>query len=395
MKSIFEGERFVLVTLLAVCFSFLNVVEAGAQVQTVEADGYYLIGDGPDENHSVAKDRARMDAKRAVAEKAGVLVESLSSIKDYQLTADEVNIISSQVLQIKSEKFTPEVVGETIRYCCHIVALVDSSDVMAKLGQERAKLYEAVQKNKQQEKELNAVKNELAALKEKYRTANEAARQEINRKVRNNEKKFKAAEWVEKGKEYDGEMRMECYRKAIATDSEYAPAWCAMGDYYNGLLYGPYNGEYEAIIKKAMKCYRKATEIDPEYGYAWHQWGYVCANMHDYKNAIKYYTKATEVEPQNGVNWYALGGVYYYDIQDWKKTIETYGKAAEVYGKVPGQSLREAECRSTMAWAYFYLGEHRKAVESMGRAMALEPMVYRANYNKILKEVGQGNNNLN
>lgn len=85
------------------------------------------------------------------------------------------------------------------------------------------------------------------------------------------------------------------------------PAWCAMGDYYLQLLYssGHDDDEYEAIIKKAMKCYRKATEIDPEYGYAWHQWGYACANMHDYKNAIKYYTKA-----------------------------------AEVYGKVPGQSLR-------------------------------------------------------
>ncbi len=388
MKSIFEGERFVLVTLLAVCFSFLNVVEAGAQVQTVEADGYYLIGDGPDENHSVAKDRARMDAKRAVAEKAGVLVESLSSIKDYQLTADEVNIISSQVLQIKSEKFTPEVVGETIRYCCHIVALVDSSDVMAKLGQERAKLYEAVQKNKQQEKELNAVKNELAALKEKYRTANEAARQEINRKVRNNEKKFKAAEWVEKGKEYDGEMRMECYRKAIATDSEYAPAWCAMGDYYYGLLYGPYNGKYEDIVKKAIKCYRKATEIDPEYGYAWHQLGY--SYQDDYKKAVKYYTKATEVEPQNADNWYALGGVYYYHIGDWKKTIEAYSKAADCYSKASGQVIREAECWGTMAWAYYYLGDYRKALEYMEKAKTVAPWLshYETEYNKILKEVG-------
>lgn len=388
MKSIFEGERFVLVTLLAVCFSFLNVVEAGAQVQTVEADGYYLIGDGPDENHSVAKDRARMDAKRAVAEKAGVLVESLSSIKDYQLTADEVNIISSQVLQIKSEKFTPEVVGETIRYCCHIVALVDSSDVMAKLGQERAKLYEAVQKNKQQEKELNAVKNELAALKEKYRTANEAARQEINRKVRNNEKKFKAAEWVEKGKEYDGEMRMECYRKAIATDSEYAPAWCAMGDYYYGLLYGPHNGKYEDIVKKAIKCYRKATEIDPEYGYAWHQLGY--SYQDDYKKAVKYYTKATEVEPQNADNWYALGGVYYYHIHDWKKTIEAYSKAADCYSKASGQVIREAECWGTMAWAYYYLGDYRKALEYMEKAKTVAPSLshYENEYNEILKDVG-------
>lgn len=60
MKKILGGSRLVLITLLAVCFGIMNVVEAGGQVQTVEADGYYLIGDGPDENHSVAKGRARM-----------------------------------------------------------------------------------------------------------------------------------------------------------------------------------------------------------------------------------------------------------------------------------------------------------------------------------------------
>lgn len=129
--------------------------KASAEVQTVEADGYYIIGDGPDENHSVAKERARLDAKRIAAEKTGVFVESLSVVKNGQLTKDEILTITTQILRIESEKITPEVIGETIRYRCHIVAKVDSSNITEELLNNRKKLYEAVQENKRLLEELN------------------------------------------------------------------------------------------------------------------------------------------------------------------------------------------------------------------------------------------------
>ena len=50
-------------------FSFSNI--ANAELMQIEASGSYTVGDGPDENISVAKDRARMEAKRSAAEKAG------------------------------------------------------------------------------------------------------------------------------------------------------------------------------------------------------------------------------------------------------------------------------------------------------------------------------------
>ena len=123
--------------------------KASAEVQTVEADGYYIIGDGPDENHSMAKKRARLDAKRIAAEKTGVFVEGLSIVKNGKLTRDEILTITAQILKIESEKITPEVIGDTIRYRCHIVAKVDSSNITEELLSNRTKLRTAVQDNTQ------------------------------------------------------------------------------------------------------------------------------------------------------------------------------------------------------------------------------------------------------
>ena len=190
-----------------------------ATQQTIEADGYYTIGDGPDENHSVAKNRAKMDAKRAAAEKAGIFVESLSEVKNGQLTRDEINTISAQILKIESEVVTPEVIGNVIRYSCHIVAKVDSSNIMERLKQDKIKLDAAVKQNKQQQQELDAVKKELAELKERYKSANENQRVEINKEVTENENKFAAVEWHQKGYSYaeqkNYQKAIECFEKSI------------------------------------------------------------------------------------------------------------------------------------------------------------------------------------
>ena len=62
-----------------------------AEVKTIEADGMYIMGDGTLESPSVARERARDDAKRAASEKASVYVESLTEVKDGAVTEDHVS----------------------------------------------------------------------------------------------------------------------------------------------------------------------------------------------------------------------------------------------------------------------------------------------------------------
>ena len=387
------GNRLALIAIFALCFSFVDVAEAVEEVQTVEADGYYLIGDGPDENHSVAKDRARMDAKRMAAEKAGVLVESMSEIKGNELTADEARTISSQVLRIQSEKIIPEVQGETIRYRCHIVAIVSTKDITEKMLQDKEKLYKAVQKNKQQEKELAAVQAELAALKKKYQVANTAARQVINRQVKKNETRFTITKLLEKAEEHHGrgeyDQAIECYNKAINLDPNYVVSWYDFGRFYTSL---GYSGRYDAeeTSKKALKYYRKAIEVDAKYAPAWSELGQTYNFFSDHKKSLKCYQKAAELEPENGYNWYALGGVYYYDMHDYNNAVVAYRRAVEAFGKAPERTFKESESWDFLGWAYYEMGNYRDALDAFSKAKELEPnhIPYKQDYQKALKALG-------
>ena len=167
---------------------------AYAEVKIVEADGYYIMGDGPEENQAVAKERARADAKRAASEQAGIYVESIYEVKMSKLTRDEIRTISANVMDVQETEITPEVPGgTTIQYHCHIKARVDTSNIAQQLHQDRQQFEEAVRQNKELEQENARISAELATLKEKYKTATEAEKQEINREVNRNEDDFTAA----------------------------------------------------------------------------------------------------------------------------------------------------------------------------------------------------------
>ena len=99
-----------------------------AEVVTVEADGQYMLGD--DDNISTAKERARQDALRNAAEKAGVFVKSYTETHNMVLTKDDVIVVSSNLLNVQHESITNEVVGGLgFRVNCHVVATFDTDNI--------------------------------------------------------------------------------------------------------------------------------------------------------------------------------------------------------------------------------------------------------------------------
>ena len=101
-----------IISFLLLMYSLCFEVPVFAEVQTVEADGYYIMGDGLDENQAVAKERARANAKRVASEQAGLFIESISEVKGGKLSKDEIRTIASTVLQIKSDSVNLEVENE-------------------------------------------------------------------------------------------------------------------------------------------------------------------------------------------------------------------------------------------------------------------------------------------
>ena len=96
---------------------------------TLEADGYYTMGDNPNDNVALAKSYAKDAAMRSIAEQLGVYIESYSEVKNAKLTVDEIKAISANVLKIKNSKITTSSSGDAVVYKCHIVAVVNTKDV--------------------------------------------------------------------------------------------------------------------------------------------------------------------------------------------------------------------------------------------------------------------------
>ena len=73
-----------------VVWGVADPMETFAEVRVIEADGYYIMGDGPEENAAVAKERARADARRAASEQAGLYVAGMTEVKKGKLIRDEI-----------------------------------------------------------------------------------------------------------------------------------------------------------------------------------------------------------------------------------------------------------------------------------------------------------------
>ena len=71
---------------------------APAAIKEIEASGRYQLGDNDSklDGHRLAL----MEAKRNALEKAGTYVESITEVKDYQLTRDDIRTYTAGIVEI-------------------------------------------------------------------------------------------------------------------------------------------------------------------------------------------------------------------------------------------------------------------------------------------------------
>lgn len=161
------------VPIVIVLCMVLSSISAYAKTITVEADGYALLGSG--DSLEVGYERAKHDAMRNAADKAGVYVSSYAVVENGVLTKDEIEIMSATVMKVLEIENTPEVLGgKGIQLKSHIKATINTDD-MEMAAYKRNALIE-------KEKELKKIKaeyanykqetskNKLSSLDEKYMT---------------------------------------------------------------------------------------------------------------------------------------------------------------------------------------------------------------------------------
>ncbi len=372
---------------------FLPASIVCAEVKTIEADGYYIMGDGLEENQGVAKERAREDAKRAVSEQASVFVESISEVKNNTLTRDEIRTFSATVLQVVSSPVKIETNGDSLVFHCHITARVDTENVTNTLQQDRQKLEELLRQNKEQAEQIEKLNAEMDALKLKFKTASAEEKKEINAEVKRNEEQFTAVQWNNKGLEFynSGEYNkaIECLNKAIELNPALDMAFCNLGATYNLL------GNYD----KAAEYLNKAAELNSQNDFTWNNLGLLYKQQGKYNQAVEYYNKALELNPKNSVAWYNLAltyhslGNYYQAVDCYEETVKLnpndsviwnnfgfayrklnqYDKAIECYKKSVELNPKYDNAWSNLGAAYFYSEDYQKALECFNKALELNP----------------------
>ena len=182
-----------------------------AKAVTVEGDGYYILGD--DDNVSTAKERARRDALRSAAEKAGVFVKSYTETNNMVLTKDEIIVVSSNLLNVQRESITNESVnGLGFKINCHVVAMFDTDNInmMSTLNTQTIAIKERDDAIERLNQENARLKAQVSAQNTAKLRENETAfkiklyERELLKEV-NNSKDDEAKKWADKIKELDAD----------------------------------------------------------------------------------------------------------------------------------------------------------------------------------------------
>ena len=154
-----------------------------AEVQTISAEGIYLVGDGPDETLGIGQERAQSDAMRKAEEQAGVYVQSYTKTKNATLTSDDISTLASHALKVLSTKYTYDNQGgDGIKIHCHVDVQVDPVQIDAFLQRRIGKNenWEAIkEQNPALQEELRRVDTEMATLKQQYKQARDEQEKQI------------------------------------------------------------------------------------------------------------------------------------------------------------------------------------------------------------------------
>ena len=100
VRAILNPMRALSVIVLLAVFVLPTV--ASAEIQTFTATHTYVLGDHDSKDD--ARQRCLLKTKRKVLEQAGVYIESVSEVKNFDLTKDKITLFAAAVMQIKDTK---------------------------------------------------------------------------------------------------------------------------------------------------------------------------------------------------------------------------------------------------------------------------------------------------
>jgi len=169
-----QMERSLVIIFVLILTTVFNL-SARAEVKMIEAESVYIMGDN--DSKIDARRIAMQEAKRKALELAGTYVESLTQVKNFQLTKDDIKSYTAGVLE--TEVVSEQMRGTTEHPEIYIKARckVDTDVLIAQIGkfheneELKDQLDATAKENEDLRKERDVLVKQLAADKDKTKAA--------------------------------------------------------------------------------------------------------------------------------------------------------------------------------------------------------------------------------
>ncbi len=324
------------------------------------------MGDG--ETPTVAESRALLQAKRTAVEEAGTYVESYSKVKNFQLTADEIQVLASGVMEVEVLEKKRTVVGDGFNFWIKIKARVstDKMEEMAKRVKEKSvvedykRIQEAYDKS---QREIEELKRRLAGAKgEKERKQVEAKIADDERLLQANDKYRLGVLYLNKGDSASALKELMEAEKFNNKDPHIANAL--------GLAYYK-KGELDLALQR----FKRALEFNPKFSEARNNLGIIYLEKKMWDDAIEELRKAAgDILYPTPEYAYTNMGWAYFKKNDPIKAIECYQKAIEKNPRFPN-------AHHDLGLVYFSLDKVDDAISEYKTAVRYFPNYLDAHYN--------------
>ncbi|MEI6285501.1 MAG: hypothetical protein WCP79_03270 [Bacillota bacterium] len=293
--------RIVSLILIAVVALLMTVSIAFAEVQEINATGEYTMG----ENETIlnAKKLALSQALRSASEQAGVLVESYTKVKNYQVTVDEINVLASSVVEVQDKSYQEIKLPVGMKVVCTIRAKVNTGniDLLRSKKIDALQQADASKQYAQTQAEVKELFADIAQLKTDFAAATTAEQKKaVVAKIAKSEQQvialsnkqynISAQAWYNKALEFstagNNNLSLKCFDKAISLDANYYDAYIERAK-----IEELADATYEA----ATADYLKALSINPKDNAIWDK---VLANATD-QQKLGYFSQMIKNDPEN------------------------------------------------------------------------------------------------
>lgn len=232
---------------------FLIPIHAFAQVKEIVSEGTYNMGDG--ETPSIAESRALLQAKRVALEQAGTYVESYTKIKNIQVTEDEIQVLTSGIIEVEILDKKRSVVDGGFHFWIKIKSKINPDKIQEMAGKVKEKSVVEDYKKIQEAYERSRI--EIAELsKQLAKAKSEKEKKTLEIKISDEEKHFQANEWRAKGYQYginsEYEEAIKAFTAALALNPNYEEAYYGRGIAFYG----------KRLFDKAIKDFSKAIKLN-------------------------------------------------------------------------------------------------------------------------------------